>query len=1312
MVDQELGAQASIQTQINATLEARIKKLEEINDSLSRQLKITRDIQSSMDGNQSGIDGTNKLAAASDKAATSQSNLASKALEVQKTQAKIKENIGGITNAFGSWFSSVTNIASALGGVVGTLLNFGKALISVPFDIFDAFIEKANALPYNTALFQALQEIKKAFGDLATGPGKAVADNLKTIRHNMRDLVGTGLTLHSVFGYGPEGAAEALKAVNDLAVQLGASFFNLTGFIRKSGLEMVVMAKGLGLSNEQMAQQIKFAQAMGKDPKKAQDEFASAAIQTAKAFGMAHKVIARGMSDLLQQFPNLAKQGPKALAPIVAYAQKLGIEIKDLTGVMDKFSSFEGAADATSQLSQAFGVNVDAMRIMAAESPAEKLEMLRKGFQSAGVDSEHMSYSQRKLAKDLTGATDALFDQAFGLGNQKVKLSETEKQAQQAMKTQMEHTKIMKELGKAIEKIAPPEPKKFKGFFEAFAEGFSDGIFYTHEMRKAMWALRSSMTQIYWAGREVGRIFVEYFPGVKKMLEGVYNIFKPSNFRHLRTEIIPIFREFFQDMDFGKLFDNLSNAVNRTLGNGTGTGLGQLKQGFMSFTAAAGKVIGTAIQKIGDLITEGIIGITEIIRNPSGFLEKVGAGTNQAMTVGQSFLNPIAKGFAKAGPQVWNAITGLFGEIWNQVKAWWKKEGKEKAVKFLSDYKWEIIGILALMNPGAVLSAAANFGGLLFNVTKLGFEIVSKNPQLLQNAGSFITNMFPTFSKLGSAGTRAVSSLSGALGGVAKMALKGAGVVGVATSVVAGLVDGFQSASKESGTLNKISAFSENFGATTLHWLTLGLVDKETIKKMADSFGSLFYETLEEQGARVDAEFNEWNNRRVAAANSPQNKVIKQAAISAMLISPEEIRKVFDAGGKNEGMAKELQDIFYEGNQLVDNIRYENRTVDLKNAEEDLERFTKEYEKSRRLYAKALFAANGKMDPAVAKEWERVIRENESWAQQAQQDIFQAKSKKKSPEEIAKEISEAQGKTLDKLVPFFQKQKADQLERYRDSLDTEDPAQKRVIDEINKILEKKTKEEVTKISPVKALEDAQEQIEKAESLEKVQTSLAQAQVKLAKLDVTSFVEEIKKVTTKLGEIDEKISKEIKLGDFGTNIAKLFDQISSPLGQATQIADMLVKFNTTYGKKGTFMDNMTLFLSYFDPGEWVVQDNTAGLSKFLQNFVGAIPTMNESIEKISDFSANLVTISNDITSAQGKFKAVAEAVILAPKKIKGGTLQVQHNIPGVKMEVNVKLDAVQLVKEIVTVNITHDPNNQKYIGLSNKKANISESADLI
>ena len=71
--------------------------------------------------------------------------------------------------------------------------------------------------------------------------------------------------------------------------------------------------------------------------------------------------------QLRKDITNFGHLSDIELQRVAARATQLGVEMKDLAGVFNKFGTFEDAANSAALLSQTFGMNVDANRVPSTE---------------------------------------------------------------------------------------------------------------------------------------------------------------------------------------------------------------------------------------------------------------------------------------------------------------------------------------------------------------------------------------------------------------------------------------------------------------------------------------------------------------------------------------------------------------------------------------------------------------------------------------------------------------------------------------------------------------------------------------------------------------------------------------------------------------------------------------------------------------------------------------------------------------------------------------------------------------------------------
>ena len=742
--------------------------------------------------------------------------------------ADAAEDTGGGFDLMGSAFSGMSSIFS---GGMSILKNVGGAIISIgaslakaafaiftfPFKLFSGLIDLAQQGGGGRPLAEAYEEVREIFGDLGSGPGKAVADNFKKVRKETGGLAKTGLSVRKVFGYGIEGIAALLKDINELSAATGDNFSRLAGHFDKMGSKAIVFQRGLGMSKEEFGELAGIAESRGKDIEKYMTNFSKTAVRTAKAFGLGVKDVAKGMKELNLDVENFGHLGPKAFAPITVYARKLGLEIKDMAGVMGKFAGFADTTEAASKMSQAFGMNVDAMELMSAQNPAAKIDILRKAFYKTGKDVTKMTYQQRQYLASLTNLEGKSLEAAFSLEKQGVSYANIAKTSEKANKKQMTQKKVLKELAKGIKRlIQTMSAPKVTGFFDAFVQGFETGIMRSKEFRKVMRNIRSGLRQMRQLGIRVGKAFVKYFPGIKDMLEGIAEFLKPSKFRRFIKVIEPLFKSLFQTQDFKKFANDAIGELQKEFGPGA-AGLSKVLDGFMAFAKGAAKLIGEALKWLFELIGEKIL---PAVRD---FFKKVNedVASGESKTHLESFLSNIDKILrtsafgqvlidifrpiyqAFTGPEFSKMIDG-FKELWDTAAPTFSNIGKDLGkwiadgiIDAIKEYGWEMLG-------GAVLF------GMVSNPVMF-FQGLAKLGPMLTSAWTAVSGFLTS----AGAGGAVLGGLTTAAGGLLKAFLP----LHIAFSAIMGLFDAFSAKSGEG-----ITTFFASFAET----LTFGIVDADS----------------------------------------------------------------------------------------------------------------------------------------------------------------------------------------------------------------------------------------------------------------------------------------------------------------------------------------------------------------------------------------------------------------------------------------------------------------------------------------------------
>ena len=773
----DLSAQVALQQQLNKALQERTRLLEEHNKQLQTQSDLAaqigdnlgdprssrrmRDMSSSIrassDGLRDAIEGArnydqalNDAADAAEEAADSTSILSSAISGLTSAVSAVASGMFSLVKGgFNMLISGLKTVGNFVLNVTSSLGKLAFSILSFPFTMFDWLVSAAQeGGGGGNPLREAMEELRETLGDLASGTSKDVISSFKEIRKQGNMLGETGLSIRKVFGYGRQGMAEYLKDLTATLVATGDNLHRLSKQFLAMGGNLVVFQRGIGLSKEELAELGNIAEMRGQDIAKSFTEFGSIAIKTGKRFGIDVKDMAKGMKELSLDVENFGHLGPKAFAPITAYARKLGLEIKDMAGIMDKLSGFADTTETASKLGQAFGMNVDSMQLMAAQNPAEKIDILRKSFFSAGKDLGKLNYQQRKYLSSLTGLQGKSLEAAFALDKQGLSYSNIQEASDKANESQMTQKEVMQELSKNIKRlIQSGGGRRFSGFFDAFIKGFERGVLKSKEFRKVFRNINRGLKIMYRLGIDVGRAFVKYFPGVKKMLKALSDMFDPKQYLQFRSKAFPVFEAFFKDLDFDKFFKNITKVYKEAFGIESTK---DLLSGFDTFMNALTKIAGKAMAKLISIVMEGMLFIGKLILDPKKAIDslKGGAGaiggalskyTDNLMDptieliekenkegglLGQlketykeifkrfsNWLKTTVPAMLKSG---WASITSYFSdggegektldtvkkyvtdlwdktlkpaltELWKQVKAWWNSPETEAIKKDISD---------------------------------------------------------------------------------------------------------------------------------------------------------------------------------------------------------------------------------------------------------------------------------------------------------------------------------------------------------------------------------------------------------------------------------------------------------------------------------------------------------------------------------------------------------------------------------------------------------------------------------------------------
>lgn len=713
---------------LHGVIQGLVKEMEALRKSQGSQIETSRQLASAFGEVEKSVDETAKKMEKLRQLrleqfreeindARSVTELASKAAEYYADQARTKYPVafGAAAGALVGFKQGLTNVAAAakvginfVKTLTGTLFRLGGAILSIPFKMFSAIIDIADSAGGGTdELREAIENLRGEYGSLKQETPQAIMSTAK----ELKGFSDTGLSAFRIFG----NMANRLKEVAQLATDMGAVFESFTDEFRENGGAILAWQRGLGLSGEQMKTIGQRAKTMGTTMSEELMMIQKLSQGMGKDFGIAAKNISKDMATAAANVKQFGGATIKQMAQASVYVRRLGVELDKVVGLMDAFDTFENAAQNASKLSQAFGVQIDAFKMLKAQSVDEVLDTMRQGFARAGKDASSFNRQQISLLASTTNLDPAIAKQVFSLKNQGVSLDKVRASAEKSEKRTLSQAEAMKELADAIKRMVQSGGGDgAKGFFAKYLAGISRGIQSTVAFRTMIWSIRRAMWETRYEGVRLGRALVENFPGMKKYFEGIKGFFTRDKFKPLIKGVTDDIIGFVKGMSSGNYsFETLMNKLRKRFFNyfdqSSESGRNVVK-GFKEMFAAISKIAGAAIRWMSSKVRDGIVFITDLItgKRKLGDVSGLGFFANA--------LEPLFEAFKYAWQEITPVLLEALSHIGDMVLGWIKA----KLLPLLSSMAPYIA--LALFGPalvrgllGALMGAA---GGKLLAVGK------------------------------------------------------------------------------------------------------------------------------------------------------------------------------------------------------------------------------------------------------------------------------------------------------------------------------------------------------------------------------------------------------------------------------------------------------------------------------------------------------------------------------------------------------------------------------------------------------------------
>ena len=653
----------------------------------------------------------------------------------------VLDGLNNSVKAFGKAFSTalatakkqITMATNAFSFFGRTIIGVGRSFLSFPMALFATIANKAaELLNGSTALRQAYENVRKTFGDLSKNESKSVLTSFKQLRSSSSSLGGSTLSLSRIYGYGPDGLAKALEELTETAHAMGPVFGLLKKSFETNADDLLIYQKGLGLTAEQMKSFGSIAIATGTPLEDLLKETGNLALQMGDKFGISSKELGRDLGYMTQNMGKFGSMTKTQMITSTVFTRKLGLEIKELEGLISKFDDFESTAEGASRLAQAFGMNVDALEMMKEQDPAKRLDMLRKSFAATGKSIENMSRQERALLAETSGLDENTVALALSTKNMGLSYDQVQKEAEKSNKKQKSQAEIMQGLSENIERFI--EQIQHSGsFLTQFLNGFMRGISRSKVFREALHDMATALRAVYQFGIKVGEVFVTAFPGVEGMIRSI------GSFVNLITAasesgegaITSFFNAFSTaegaQRKVGELFDMFMG-----VGVQAGGPLSEFNKEYNKFLNGIANGIAAIIPKIADQL---VIAIDETINSLDAIFSTIGDETNKkAISPGARILLSLFEGLQKVVPKLIELVGAVLRKLFTN----------EKTRGYMIT---GAIALFAFIAGPTVLSFATTLLGGLFSAAlsaavSIGLALLTSGPVLLgiiEAAGAFFT---------------------------------------------------------------------------------------------------------------------------------------------------------------------------------------------------------------------------------------------------------------------------------------------------------------------------------------------------------------------------------------------------------------------------------------------------------------------------------------------------------------------------------------------------------------------------------------------
>lgn len=436
-------------------------------------------------------------------------------------------------------YKSLEKVGKMMVGIFTQGIKFGTRFVKftagLPLKIAGVAAKIGNSLRQDlimtigtaTEATKELFDISSEYGSGAGSAIKSFADASSSSLLEFRDITSDSVKL---FGKGAAGIAarmqtlaQRLGEMGSYADLFGESLKGVTGGSAEQFNFMEKSLRSLGATAEDVAYMSQEAAKQGVSINTVLFNTRMSLKNVAKESGVNQKMISKNFLVLRRDIINFGHLSTEQLQQTSAELIKMGLSAQDAASMFGKLDTFESAAQMSAMLSQSFGMNLDALKLIKAENPQEIFEDLRDSMMSTGRSFDELNRHEKSLMASTTGLSAASLKALMDF-------RDTGMSYEEAMKKMKENSPEARQL-KAFDSMTG-SLKEIKNimsdtsFLSSFMKGLTSSIVLATGLGDKFQAVSKRMEDFYLAAISFGKDsnLMSGFRGAFKPIEDTINV--------------------------------------------------------------------------------------------------------------------------------------------------------------------------------------------------------------------------------------------------------------------------------------------------------------------------------------------------------------------------------------------------------------------------------------------------------------------------------------------------------------------------------------------------------------------------------------------------------------------------------------------------------------------------------------------------------------------------------------------------------------------------------------------------------------------